>query len=117
VAASAVLLVEGLRVAAVQHLHPGGERFARTLNDEVEVVVHEAECAHLPAEAAPDEQEEREPVEPVVVVADDPAAVDSARGDVVDPVGEQGARNAGHRTDGSRRRIEKQTCGQNVAVS
>ncbi len=97
VALAAVFVVEGLRVAAVQQLHPGGELGAGALDDEVVMVPHQAEAVHGPAVTAHDPLEQVQEEDPVEVVAVDEAAVDAAAGQVVDPVGEQEAGDARHR--------------------
>jgi hypothetical protein len=91
VAGARVLVVEGLGVAAVEVLHPGGQVGAGALDDEVVVVAHQAEAVHVPSVAAGDPLQEREEELAVEVVAVDRAAVDAARGQVVDPVGEEEA--------------------------
>jgi len=46
--------VEGLRVEAVEALHPGGEVFLGRFEDEVKVVAHQAEGMTAPVEAPDD---------------------------------------------------------------
>jgi hypothetical protein len=96
-AVTAVAGVEGLGVAAVQELHPGRELGPRALDDEVVVVVHQAEGVHAPAEALDRFREQAEEEAAVVVVEVDRALGDPAAGHVVDPVGKQGARQSRHR--------------------
>jgi hypothetical protein len=77
-------------------VHPVGELDARALDDQVVVVVHQAEGVDGPVEAADDAFEPREEEDVVEVVEVDPAAVHPAGRHVVDAIGEQEAREAGH---------------------
>ncbi len=81
-----VLLVERLRIAAVQQLHPGGKLRPVALDDEVVMVAHQAKAVHPPPVAAHCDSEQSEEVQPVEIVPVDPAAVHSARAHVVDAV-------------------------------
>jgi hypothetical protein len=103
VAAAPVLGIEGLRVAAVQALHPGREQSALRFDDEVVVVAHQAEGVQLPAVALGSRAQQREKEEPILVVAEDQAPRDPARDHVVDPVGEETARHSRHPADASGR--------------
>jgi hypothetical protein len=98
VAPALVPRVEALGENPVQSLHPRREVLTERLDDDVEVVVHEAEDVDAPAEPPGDEHEESDPEPAVVVVAHDRHPCDAARGDVEDAlVGEDGARLPGHR--------------------
>jgi hypothetical protein len=85
---AAVALVERRGVEAVQPFHPVRERRLAALDHEVIVVAHQAVGMAAPAEAVEHPLEEEDEEDPVVVVQVDRASVDSARGDVPDPVAE-----------------------------
>jgi hypothetical protein len=85
-AVTAVPRVESLGVAAVQELHSGRELGPRALDDEVEVVVHQTEGVHTPAEALDRLCEQAEKEAAIIVVQVDRAPGDPARRHVVDPV-------------------------------
>jgi hypothetical protein len=91
-----VLAVEALGVEAVEAAEPVGERLAGAGEDDVHVIRHQAEREDAPAVAGGDVAKERQEAEVVGVVAKHGAAVDASRGDVVDAVGEEAARGAGH---------------------
>ena len=77
-----MVCVERLRVAAVQEVQAGGEVVARSFDDGVVVVRHQAERVDVPAEAVRGEREEREERAPVVVAADDRDLACAPRRDV-----------------------------------
>jgi hypothetical protein len=110
-------VVVTLRVPAVQELHAGGELGPGALDEQVVVGVHEAERAHLPAVTADDEPEQREEVAAVVVVAKEHDLGHGAGEGVVDAVGEDRTRQAGHRFDGSAAASANRPCGQTVTLS
>jgi hypothetical protein len=89
-------MVEGGRVEAVQPLHPVGEPGLAALDHEVEVVSHQAVGVAAPAVPVDHAGEDREEEQPVVVVHEDGAAVDAARGEVPDPVAERRPQRASH---------------------
>jgi hypothetical protein len=97
VAAAVVALVEGGCVLAVEEFHAGGELGDGCFDDQVVVIVHQAEGVHGPAVDADAEGEQGEKGEPVDVVAEDRAAVDAAGGDVEEAVRERRAKDARHR--------------------
>jgi len=84
--AAPVAMVEGLRVASVQALHPRRELFAGAPHDQVVVVAHQAERVCDPGEASDRPREDGEEEPPIVVVAEDPASVHAAAVDVVGAV-------------------------------
>jgi len=98
-----VPLVEPLRVAAVQPVHPVGEPPQLRLDDEVEVIAHQTEGVHLPPVSGHDGGEVREEREPVLVVEEDRSPRDAARRDVVDRAGELRAERPGHPPNGTAR--------------
>jgi len=83
-----VAMVEGLRVASVQALHPRREPFAGAAHDEVVVVAHQAERVRNPGEASDRPRQDGQEQPPVVVVPEDPASVHAAGVDVVGAVRE-----------------------------
>jgi len=87
VAPTAVAQVEALRVPTVEHAHRGRERLPVAGADQMDVISHLAPRAELPAEALGDAVEQAAVGVAVLVVAEDRAAVDAARGDVVDAFG------------------------------
>jgi hypothetical protein len=84
--AAPVAVVEGLRVASVQALHPRREPFAGAAHDEVVVVAHQAERVRDPGEASDRLGQDGQEQPPVVVVAEDPTSVHAAAVDVVGAV-------------------------------
>jgi hypothetical protein len=104
VAPALVPPVEPLRVDAVEPLHPERQVLPRRLEDEVIVVVEQAERVHPPAEAPHDLVQQREELPAVVVVEEDRALLDAPRRDVEEAVGEQRAQRPGHVADASRGR-------------
>ena len=101
VAEAAVALVERLPVAALEALDAARELGLRAVEDEVVVRRHQAERVHRPAEALDAGADVGEEEAPVVVVAEDRAAVHSARHHVEVPVrkrGSQHPRHAAHQT-------------------
>ena len=95
-ARAGVLAVEALGVDAVESAEAVGEVLARTGDNEVHVVRHEAERDPVPALRRCDVSEEGQEAEVVRLVAEDRAAVDATGGDVVDAVGEEAARDSRH---------------------
>jgi hypothetical protein len=98
---SRVLLVEALRIAAVEQLHPRGQVGTGAFEDEVVVVAHQAEGVHGPAIPADGELEERQEKQAVEIVEVDPAAVDTPGRDVEEAVRLQAAGHTWHAVDGS----------------
>jgi hypothetical protein len=96
VADSAVARVEGGRVGAVEALHSARQLRLAALDDEVEVVPHQAVRVHRPAERARETGEGHEEEAPIRVVHEDKAAVDATRGQVVDAVREEQSPQPGH---------------------
>jgi hypothetical protein len=96
VAEPAVALVELLRVATEQPLQAARELWLGAVEDEVVVRRHQTERVDGPAEAFDAGPQEDEEPAPVVVVAEDRAAVDAAGRDVEVAVGKRGARHARH---------------------
>ncbi|HVM18128.1 MAG TPA: hypothetical protein VM290_11160 [Gaiellaceae bacterium] len=98
VARDAVALVEELRVAALQPLHPGGEvRLPHQLDHQVEVVRHQAVDVGRPRVVA--DRAGEEPLEEAVIlgVVEDRRTAIPARGDVEERAGELDAERARHR--------------------
>ncbi len=93
---ASVAVVEGGGVEAVQALHPVGQRRLTAFDHEVEVVAHEAPRVAAPTEPLDHSRQDREEEEPIVVVHEDRAAVNAARGDVPDPVAEGRAQRSRH---------------------
>jgi hypothetical protein len=93
----AVAGVEARRVPPVQPLHALGERRLAALDDQVEMVAHQAVDVQLPGEALRDSQQELHEVAAIVVVHEDQSPVDSARGEVVHAVREGRALRSRHR--------------------
>jgi hypothetical protein len=75
---SAVALVERRGIEAVQPLHPVREGRLAALDHQVVVVAHQAVRVTAPAEAVEHALEEQHEEDPVVVVHEDRAPVDSA---------------------------------------
>jgi hypothetical protein len=88
--------VEALCVYPAQTLNAGRQSGAGALDDEVVVVVHEAERNDGPSMESRRVGEYTEEGDAVNVVADDLAAVHAARGDVVDPVRQVASADARH---------------------
>lgn len=107
VAGALVPQVEAERVRAVEPLDAGGELRLRRVEDEMDVVVHEAEGVAVPPVAVDGRSEAPEIAEPVVVVADDRGAVDPTRGHVEITVGESRTEHARHPVDGRRGGISR----------
>jgi hypothetical protein len=95
-AEATVALVEGLRVAALEALDAAGQLGLGAVEDEVVVRRHQAERVHRPAEAFRAGADVCEEEAPVVVVAEDRAAVHAARHHVEVPVRKRGSRHARH---------------------
>jgi len=104
VARALVPVVEALCVLAVEVLDSGRELPLSCVEDEVDVVVHQAERVAFPGVALRGEDEEAEVGEAVVVVAEDRSPVDAARSDVEGAVREVCTKNAGHEFEARRRR-------------
>jgi hypothetical protein len=79
-------MVEGLRVASVQALHPRREPFSGAAHDEVVVVAHQAARVRNPGEASDRPRQDGQEQPPVVVVAENPASANAAAVDVVGAV-------------------------------
>jgi hypothetical protein len=93
---AAVALVERLRVAALETLDAARQLRLSAVEDEVVVRRHQAERVHRPAEALGAGADVREEEAPVVVVAEDRAAVHAARHHVEVPVRKRGSRHPRH---------------------
>jgi hypothetical protein len=96
VADASVACVEPGRVEAVQPLHPLRERRLAALDQQVEVVPHQAVGVEPPAVAVDDVPQDAEEPAPVVLVEVDQPAVDAAGGQVVRAVAERQTERAGH---------------------
>jgi hypothetical protein len=96
VADAVVTRVELLGVDAVDALHSGREGRPSGLDDQVIVVAEQAERVDVPRPALGDAAETTEEIEVVVLVEVDRRASDSARGDVVEAVGQKRAGDACH---------------------
>jgi hypothetical protein len=102
-ARASVSLVEAKRVRAVKPLDAGGELRLRRVENEVDVVVHQAERMALPAVTGDGCGQAAEIGEPIQVVADDRRAVDAACRHVEVTVRESRTEDARHSADGRRR--------------
>jgi hypothetical protein len=111
-----VLVVEGLRVPAVEALHAAGQVRLGRVEDEVEVRRHETQRMERPAVALRAELDEPQERAPVVVVPEDRAPVDAAREDVEVPVGQRCAKHARHRANESARTTRRPRRGQTGAL-
>jgi hypothetical protein len=96
VAEAAVALVEVPRITPEESLEAAGELRLRALEHEVEVRRHQAERVDRPAVELGAGQKLSKEEAPIVVVAKDGAAVDSARRDVEVPIGQRGSQHARH---------------------
>lgn len=96
VAGALVAVVEPPGVLAVQELDSGGEPRPRRVEHEMDVVAHQAVRVAGPLVVLDGLGEQAEIGEPVVVVAKDHRAVDSASGYVKIAVGELRTKNARH---------------------
>ena len=96
---AAVAGIEVRRVGSVQALHPAREGRLTALDDEVEVVSHQAVHVHSPAELTYEAAEIDEEEAPVVVVEEDEAPVDAARRQVPDAVRKAQPLRSGHAAD------------------
>jgi hypothetical protein len=94
-----VAVVVPLGDPEVQPVHAARELLLRRLDDEVEVVAHQAPRVKRPAKAANGAEEIRGCGLPVVAVVKDPHAVHAPDGDVEDAVREMVSRQARHSTD------------------
>jgi hypothetical protein len=112
----AVAGVEARGVQAVQALHPLRERRLPALDDQVEVVAHQAVRVKLPREPVGHAQQQVDEEAPVIVVHEDRTPIDTARRQVVDAVRERRAQRSGH--EANLRRLDPQTslCGQIVTL-
>ena len=99
VVTSAVPLVEGTGVLAVQVAHAVGEVRQRRLDDEVIVVAEQAASVEPPAVAAADAPEELDEDGAVPVVDEDRSAAVPLRADVVVRAGGEIAVRSSHRGD------------------
>jgi hypothetical protein len=90
--------VEPLGVHAEEGLHPGRERVPGRVDDEVDVVPHQAEDEHPPFVLARDGVQKRDEAPSVVLVAEDHHPGDAARRHVEDPFGRErnGSRDSRH---------------------
>ncbi len=93
-------VVEPLRVVAVEVLDSRRELELRRVEDEVDVVPHQAEGMAVPRVTLDGVGEEAEIGEPVVVVAEDPGPVDAAGGHVKVAVRQVGTKDARHNRRG-----------------
>jgi hypothetical protein len=93
--ASLVSLVEGAGVGAVEHPHPTRD-FARRLNHQVVVGVHEAHRVQHPAIADRDAAESERKGLAIAIVDEDWAVVDSVGGEVIRPSWDERARVTTH---------------------
>jgi hypothetical protein len=82
VSPTGVPAVEALGIAEQQAVHPAGQVVRARLEDEVDVVAHQAEGADVPAVPIGRLLEVGQEREPVVSVAEDAAPPDAAGGDV-----------------------------------
>ena len=89
-------VVESLRVLAVEILDSGRELPLRCVQDEVDMVVHQAERVACPGVPLGGVGEQAEVRESVVVVAEDVSRVDTVRGDVEIAVRQARSKNARH---------------------
>src|SRR5262245_506112 len=80
--------VEVLRVLALQALHAGRERWLGCLDQEVEVVRHEAVGGNAPPIPADHAIAQREKLDTIVVVLEDRLAAVPARRDVIEASGD-----------------------------
>jgi hypothetical protein len=98
VADAVVPPVEALRVHEVEPVHPARQVLARGFDDEVEVVVEDAEGVQQPAEAPLRLADPAHDGVAVQVVADDPLTRNAAYRHVDDAMlgEERGASGAGH---------------------
>lgn len=83
-----VALVEGTGVAAVQPLHPVAEVGIRRLDQQMDVVGHQAVGEQMPALALDDRDQEPRVQLVVLVVDKDATAIDAAGDDVIDAAGD-----------------------------
>ncbi len=95
-AGALVSAVEPLRVLAVEILDSGRELRLCRVEDEVDVVAHQAEGVAVPAVELDSAGEQAEVGEPVVVVAEDPRAVNTASSHVEVAVRQVRPEDAGH---------------------
>jgi hypothetical protein len=83
VARPTVATIDRIRMAAEKHLHTGRNPTLRSSPDEMNVRRHQAPGKQFPAESVSSVSEPRTKERPVESVANDPAAVVSARDDVM----------------------------------
>jgi hypothetical protein len=94
---SLVPAIEALRVAPVQMMHPAREIVQFALDNNVEVIRHEAIRVERPRKALDGSLEERDPGDAIGVVTGDRHPIDAARVRVEEPVLRKGrARSARH---------------------
>jgi hypothetical protein len=93
--------IEALGVDPVESLHPRREIRLRRIDDEVVVRSEQACEVHLPVEAHGAFGQERQKRHAILPVAEDVRTGNSARGDVVDPVGQERAKRTCHRGQGT----------------
>ena len=101
VAVAVVPPVEALGVDAVQVLHAVRQSLGGRLQDEVVVRAHQAERMAVPPVSPDDEAEQTEEQQAVVIVDEDQAPEDAARGHVEDAVGQLAPADSRHAGDGS----------------
>lgn len=93
-----VPVVEALRVEPRKPVHPARESREPGLDDDVNVVAHQAVRVDAPVESGHALSEQLDERGAVVVVEEDGLACDAPAGDVVDPLPrEDVARPSGHR--------------------
>jgi len=98
VAVAFAAAVEALRVQEVQAVHSTRKRFERRLDDQMEVIVHQAPGVHRPVEPLLDLGQLAPEPHAVEIVQHDVHSRDAANDDVEDPVlGQDTARSTRHR--------------------
>lgn len=107
-------LVEALGVTEEQMLHAARQRLAHRLDDEVDVVRHEAKRENVPAFSPGSLVQVSQERQPVVVVEHDRPPLDTAGGDVEQAVSpnDVSAREAWHRLTVRAGRRPNPVCGQ-----
>jgi hypothetical protein len=113
---AAVASVEGRGVQPVQPLHPLRQRRLPALDDQMEVVAHQAVGVQLPGAAVGDAKQELDEEPPIVVVHEDRAPVDATRGQVVDAVGKGRTPWTRHDSNLGSTVTEIGTCGRIVTL-
>src|SRR5512133_3811920 len=90
--------VEVRRILAIQSLHTAGQVRVRRLNEQMEMVSHEAIGMDPPAVAAHDSIADLEEPPPIVVILVDRLSPVPASGDVIDAPGNLDPGSSWHRT-------------------